>query len=260
MYPRGLRRKIIEQSKRAKAGHIGSSLSIVEILIALYRDILNIPEPTHPNRDRFILSKGHAALALYTTLHAKNWISDEMLNSYCEDASHLGVHSEHFLRGIDFSTGSLGQGLSYGVGAALAASLQASNRMIYVLMSDAECNEGSVWEAVMFAAHHHLSNLVVIIDDNKQQALGYTKDVLSLNPLSEKWRVFGWEAIEVDGHNIDLISEIIKNIDKKSGKPHVIIAQTVFGKGISFMESKIEWHYLSLSDAQYDQAILEVNE
>ncbi len=185
----------------------------------------------------------------------KGWISEEILNTYCGDGTVLGVHPEHLLRGVDFSTGSLGQGLSMGAGAALAARLQQSSRRVFVLVSDAECNEGSLWEAVMFAAHHHLSNLIAIVDLNGQQALGYTHQVLNLSPMAERWRVFGWDGREVDGHDISAMTETIRSLDTASGPPHVLIAHTIFGKGVSYMENQIKWHYWPMSDEEYRQAM-----
>ena len=196
----GIRRIILEQSKRAHVGHIGSALSIVDIIATLYLDVLRIPAPDDPERDRFILSKGHAALAVYAALFLRGELSETELNTFCSDSSLVGVHPEHSLRGIDFSTGSLGHGLSIGAGAALAARLQQSGRRVFVLVSDAECNEGSVWEAVMFAAHHQLTNLIAVVDLNGQQAFGYTDQVLSLSPLAERWRAFAWDVHDVDGH------------------------------------------------------------
>ncbi len=194
--PARLRRIILEQSKRANVGHIGSALSVADILAALYGDILHLPSPDAPERDRFILSKGHAALALYAALHLKGFLSAEELNTYCGDDSLLGVHPEQALTGVDFSTGSLGQGLSVGAGMALGARMSGHAHRVFALLSDAECNEGSLWEAVMFASHHGLSNLVAICDANGQQALGFTDQVLTLEPLPEKWRAFGWDVHE----------------------------------------------------------------
>jgi transketolase len=156
---------------------------------------------------------------------------------------------------VDFSTGSLGQGLSYGAGAALAARLQRSARRAFVLLSDAECNEGAVWETVMFAAQHRLSNLVAIVDLNGQQAMGYTKDVLDLAPLARRWRAFGWEALEVDGHDVARLRRTLERLDTRSGPPHVLIARTRFGKGVPFMEGRIKWHYLPMSDDEYQEAL-----
>src|SRR4051812_28584776 len=249
---------ILDQARRANVGHIGSALSIVEILTALYGDALNVSQPHDPERDRFILSKGHAALALYAVLSLRGWITAADLETYCGDGSLLGVHPEHQLCGVDFSTGSLGHGLSLGAGAALAARLQGSQRRSFVLVSDAECNEGSLWEAVMFAAHHRLANLVAIIDLNGQQALGYTDDVLRLSPMAERWRVFGWDVHEVDGHDVPALSHTIAGLDTIDGPPHVLIARTVFGKGVSYMERQIKWHYLPMSEADYAQALAEL--
>jgi transketolase len=253
-----IRRIILEQSKRAHVGHIGSALSIADLIAALYGSSLHIPDPDDADRDRFILSKGHAALALYAALFVQGRLTEQEINSYCADASLLGVHPEHALVGVDFSTGSLGQGLSMGVGAALAARLQKSTRRVFVLISDAECNEGSLWEAVMFAAHHKLSNLTVLVDLNGQQAFGHTQDVLSLTPLAERWRAFGWDVHEVDGHNPEIISATIANLPINEGAPHVLIAHTIFGKGVSYMERQLKWHYLPMSDEQYTQALNEI--
>ena len=255
-----VRKIILEQSKRANVGHIGSALSIADIIAALYENVLRIPDPDDPERDRFILSKGHAALALYAMLFLKGWITKEELNTYCGDNSLLGTHPEYALRGIDFSTGSLGMGLSVGAGSALAARLHRSNRRVFVLISDAECNEGSTWESVMFAAHHHLSNLFTVIDLNGQQAFGYTDQVLSLTPMAERWRAFNWDVHEVDGHDIEDITQTITRIDTATGKPHVLIAHTTFGKGVSYMENQIKWHYLPMTDEEYKQALKEIED
>ncbi|MBN9393537.1 MAG: transketolase [Chloroflexi bacterium] len=255
---RQVRQIILEQSKRANVGHIGSALSIADIVAALYDSVLSIKQPDDPNRDRFILSKGHAALAVYAALSLKGWLAEGQIETYCGNESFLGVHPEHQLKGIDFSTGSLGQGLSIAAGAALAARLKKSDRRIFTLMSDAECNEGSVWEAVMFAAHHHLSNLVAILDLNGQQALGYTEQVISLSPMADRWRAFGWDVHEVNGHDTESLTETIAGLDTRQGPPHILIAHTTFGKGVSYMESQIKWHYLPMDDQQYRQALMEI--
>jgi transketolase len=255
-----VREIIIEQSKRAGVGHIGSALSVADIMACLYGGLIKATNPSDPDRDRFILSKGHAALALYAVLHLRGWLSEKTLNSFCADGSSLGVHPELVCPGVDFATGSLGQGLSFGCGAALAARLQKSSRKVFVLISDAECNEGSVWEAIMFAAHHHLSNLVVIVDLNGQQAFGYTRDVLDTSPLAERWRAFNWDVHSVDGHNTEEISSTVEQLNFSSGQPHVLIANTTFGKGVSFMESQIKWHYSPLSDDEYEQARKELRQ
>jgi transketolase len=249
-----IREIILEQSKRANVGHIGSALSVADLLAALYGGILHVPSPEDPERDRFILSKGHAALALYAALHLRGWVSAAELDTYCGDGSRLGVHPDHALRGVDFSTGSLGQGLSVGAGAALAARMAGSHRRVFVLVSDAECDEGSLWEAVMFAAHRELSNLVAIVDVNGQQALGYTRQVLGLEPLGRRWRAFGWQVHEVDGHDVAALTRTAAGLGTNFGPPHVLLARTTFGKGVSFMEGQIRWHYLPMSDADFERA------
>lgn len=253
-----LRQIVLEQSHRAHVGHIGSSLSIADIIAVLYGKILRIPSPEDLGRDRFILSKGHAALALFGALKLKGWITQEDLDSFCDNDSLLGVHPDHFVRGVDFSTGSLGQGMTFAVGAALSTKIMRLNRSVYVLVSDAELNEGSFWEAIMFAAQHRISNLVVIIDNNRQQAFGYTRDVLNLAPLADKFACFGFDCAIVDGHDENEIANVLNNLDLESGPPHIVIANTVFGKGVSFMESKIRWHYYPMSDDEYRQALDEV--
>lgn len=253
-----IRLEILHQSKRAGVGHIGSGLSVADIIAALYGSSLVLPGPDSDERDRFVLSKGHAALALYAALHQQGWLSRAELDTYCGDGSLLGVHPERALAGVDFSTGSLGHGLSMGSGAALAARLQGSDRRVFVLLSDAECNEGSVWESAMFAAHQRLSNLVAIIDLNGQQALGYTRHVLDLEPMVERWQAFGWDAQLVDGHDAEAIARTIGGLDTVAGPPHMLVARTIFGKGVSFMENQIRWHYLPMSDEEYGEAIEQV--
>jgi transketolase len=253
-----IRRIILDQSKRANVGHIGSALSVADIVGVLYSGVLRVARPEDPERDRFVLSKGHAALALYAALFLKGWLSADQLSTYCADDSLLGVHPECGLKGIDFATGSLGHGLSLAAGAALAARLQNSPRRAFALVSDAECNSGSLWEAVMFAAHHKLSNLIAIVDLNGQQALGYTRDVLSLTPMGERWAAFGWAVHDVNGHDPAQLRETLTRLNTCSGTPHVLVAHTVFGKGVSFMEGQIRWHYAPMSDSDYRQALDQV--
>jgi transketolase len=254
-----IRQIILQQSKKAHVGHIGSSLSIADIISVLYGKALNIELMDDPDRDRFILSKGHAALALYAALHLRGWLSQDLLETYCQDTTLLGVHPERALPGIDFGTGSLGMGVSYATGAALAARLQKSSRRVFVLVSDAECNEGVVWEAAMFAAHHQLANLFLIIDLNGQQALGYTQNVLDLAPLAQKWRAFGWDVHEVDGHDRDKMIGVLESCEKNTGQPHAILARTTFGKGVSFMENQIKWHYWPMNEEEFSLAMKEIS-
>lgn len=249
---------VLEQSRRANVGHIGSALSIADIVAALYSRVLAEVDPDDPGRDRFVVSKGHAALAIYAALYLKGLLSKGELDTYCADASLLGVHPDQELKGVDFTTGSLGQGLSIAAGSALAARLRGDRRRAFALLSDAECDEGALWEAVMFAAHHRLANLVAIIDLNGQQALGYTEDVLSLAPMANRWRAFGWDAHEVDGHDGEAIAQTMAALDTATGPPHVIIARTVFGHGVSYMESQIKWHYLPMTEEEYQRALQEI--
>ena len=266
--PTAIRRAILEQSKRANVGHIGSCLCVVEILAALYSASLKGDADDH-NRDRFILSKGHAALALYTVLRLRGDITEDELDTFCGDGSFFGVHPERAVPGIDFSTGSLGHGLSIAAGAALGARMQCSPRRVFCLISDAECNEGSVWEAAMFAAHHKLHNLRVIIDANGQQAFGLTREVLNASNLAERWAGFGWRVSDVDGHSVAALVDALSS-ESSDPAPHVVIARTVFGRGVSFMEEgrplsqahlpvqAINWHYLPMSDHEYQIALAEL--
>jgi len=261
-----MRRIILNQSKRANVGHIGSCLCVVEILAALYSSVLHAKGPDDPERDRFILSKGHAGLALYSALSLRGWLSESELDTFCGDDTLLGVHPEAALKGVDFSTGSLGQGMSIAAGAALAARMQGSSRRVFCLISDGECNEGSVWEAAMFAAQYRLFNLHVIVDVNGQQALGRTREVIDTSNLSERWRAFGWRTTEVDGHSVpDLIDALATPAANPA--PHVVLARTTFGKGVFYMEQgipvtqthlpihPINWHYLPMSDHEYALAM-----
>jgi transketolase len=253
-YAQDIRRTIIEQSYRANVGHIGSALSIAGLVVAVFAG------PAHleggENRDRVVLSKGHAALALYSALHLNGRIDEEAISSYCADGSLLGVHPEHGLDGVDFCTGSLGQGLSLGAGAALAAKRQGSDRRVFVIMSDAELNEGSVWEAVMFSAQHRLDNLTLLIDLNGQQALGYTPEIIDLGAVEEKLAQFGWAAATVPGHDQEALGAALDA--PTGGRPRALVAQTTFGYGVSFMESKIEWHYLPLKEDTYATALADL--
>jgi transketolase len=252
-----IRKSIIEESYRACVGHIGSALCIADILAVLFGEVLDLPSGN--DRDRLILSKGHAALALYAALAATNRMSAEDLATFCSDGTPLGAHPEHVVPGIDFSTGSLGHGLSLGAGAALGARMQGLRRRSFVLISDAELNEGSVWEAAMFAAHQGLGRLVAILDLKGQQALGYTRDVLDLEPVADLWSQFGWKVDEVDGHDLAQLNRCLSEEGDVEAPPRLVIAKTTFGKGVSYMESRIEWHYLPLSDEHFGQAMEELD-
>jgi transketolase len=268
--PRAVRQVVLSQSKRANVGHIGSCLCIVEILCALYGEVLNIISVGHPDRDRVILSKGHAALALYAILVQKGWISCSDLDTFCGDDSLFGVHPESNVPGIDFTTGSLGHGLSIAAGAAWAARMQGSPRRVFCVVSDGEMNEGSLWEAVMFAAHHKLGCLTAILDWNGQQAFGRTSEVLDIPNVTQRWRSFGWRTTEVDGHSIPALTAAMECTP--GDEPHLVLARTTFGKGVSYMEKglpvtqtqlpvqPINWHYLPMSDPEYEIAFKELEE
>jgi transketolase len=255
-----LRRHILEQSFESHVGHIGSALSIADILAVLWGEFLHRPGSTDPQRDRFILAKGHAALALYAVMLESGLITAAQFHTYCKDDTLLGAHPEHGLPGVEVATGSLGQGLSVGCGIAYSLQQRGSKARVFVLVSDAECNEGQVWEAVMFAAHHRLTNLVVLVDQNDMQAMGETQDILSLHPLSARFEAFGWRAMEVDGHDeVDLRRAFQSCLTDGVG-PTVILARTVLGKGVSFMENRLEWHYRNLTPALAHSALQELED
>ena len=243
---RRIRSRLVELSHQARAPHLGSALSCVDILTAAYWGCLKIdPEaPDDPLRDRFIISKGHAAPALYITLAFRSFFPENLLDTYTQDGGSLAEHpSPGCVPGLEAATGSLGHGLSIGLGMALAGRIQERSYRVYCLISDGECNEGSVWEAAMLAPAHRLENVVVIIDYNRWQATGRSEEVMAIKPLKEKWQSFGWSAYEADGHNIGQLVGLMSNIPDGSGKPVAIIAHTVKGKGVSFMEDDNNWHY-----------------
>jgi len=253
---RTLRRWILEQSFAAGVGHIGSALSIVEMIAALWGRVLRRPASSDPDRDRFVLAKGHAALALYAALRYRGLIDAAAFATYCQDDSLFGVHPEAGVPGVEVGTGSLGQGLSVACGLALALRRRGSPARVYALLSDAECNEGQVWEAAMLAAHQQLANLVALIDCNGMQALGRTEEVLDLSPLARRWEAFGWQTVEVDGHDAETLAEVLAAVDGQ--RPTVLVARTVLGKGVSFMEDRLEWHYRNLSAELAERALREV--
>jgi transketolase len=238
--------------KKVQAGHIGSSLSCLDILVYLYFCRMN-------PRDKFILSKGHAAAALYTVLEKAGFISKEELNSYYQNGTLLAAHPPCCgkLNGITFGTGSLGHGLSLATGLALSTKFTKKKTNVYCVISDGDINEGSTWEAIIFAGHHKLKNLTVIVDNNCIQAFGFSKDILDMEPLQSKFRDFNFEVVEVkNGNDFQELEKAFKKLDKiDSQKPRCIIAKTTKGSGVSYMENKIEWHYLPMNDEQYDLAI-----
>ena len=241
--PNILRGALVSLSQAKGIPHLGSTLSCIDIMIAAYwRSMRFDPKsPKEPNRDRFILSKGHAAKALYVCLAYRGFFEIEELQRIGEKGGPMAEHpGPNCMPGVEAATGSLGHGLPIGIGHALASRIQGPKYRVFVLMSDGECNEGSVWEGAMMAAACRLNNLTVIIDFNKWQATGRSEDVLQLSPLADKWNAFGWDAVEVDGHDIGAISSALI---KLSDKPRAIIANTIKGKGISFMEDDNNWHY-----------------
>lgn len=256
-----IRLKTLEMVFRARSSHIASAFSMAELLAVFYTKILKIdPEvPKWPERDRFILSKGHACVALYVTLAEKGFFPSAWLDEFYQDGGHLAGHVTHHVPGIEVSTGSLGHGLPIGCGMALSAKhVQESSFRVFVVLSDGECDEGSNWEAALFAHHHRLDNLTIVIDYNKIQSLGSVKEILDLEPLAEKWRTFGWSVTEIDGHDISQIERSLSALPREVGKPTCIIAHTVKGKGVSFMENNLLWHYRAPSDEELSQAVVEL--
>ena len=256
-----IRRHGIEMTHLSGGSHIGAIMSVADIIAVLYADILNF-EPNNPKsdtRDRFILSKGHAGAAIYAALAESGFFDTEELKTHYQNGSRLSGHVSHHVPGVDFSTGSLGHGLSAAAGMALAAKQDGKAHKNYVILGDGECNEGSVWEAALFAAHFKLDNLVCIVDHNKMQSLDFCSNTLSSTPLAGIWQSFGWNVIEIDGNDHDKCRTALKNI-QADGKPTVIIANTIKGKGVSYMENDILWHYRFPHDGwEYDMAVSELH-
>jgi transketolase len=251
-----IRLEILKMITRAKAGHIGSNFSIVDILTVLYNDVLKFDSkrPNLPSRDRFILSKGHACAALYATLAEKGFFPKPWLKKFYLEGGKLAGHATHTVPGIEVSTGALGHGLPLACGMALCAKRDHKSWRVFCIISDGEMDEGSVWEALLFAAHHKLDNLILIIDYNKIQALGNTNEILNLEPLAEKLRAFNWTVSEIDGHNFDEIKEALTSTPFKKYSPSCVIAHTIKGKGVSFMENKLLWHYRCPNDEELKKA------
>ncbi len=242
-------------------GHPGGSLSAADVLTALYFEIMNVDanKPDSDTRDRFIMSKGHCSLGLLTVLHLKGFITKEELATFRLDGSNFGAHLDiDKMPGVEMSTGSLGHGLSVGVGRALAAKLDRNDFLTYVLMGDGENQEGSIWEAAMSAANYKLDNLIGIVDRNNIQQCGFTEDIMSIGPLKDKWQSFGWSVQEIDGHNMKEIVKALKQVPFNNNKPSLIISKTIKGKGISFMENDNKWHGGGAIKEFADQALEEV--
>jgi transketolase len=256
-----VRRDIIEMITAAKSGHPGGSLSAVELITTLYYDILNHrPEdPQWADRDRFILSKGHACPVLYSVMAECGYTPKDQLKTLRQLGSIYQGHPDvRFIPALEASTGSLGQGLSLGIGLALAAKLNGSPSRTYVMVGDGEVQEGQIWEAAMFASYHRVDNLVCIVDFNKIQLDGWVKDILSLDPLADKWRSFGWHAIELDGHDIPAVQKAFAEAAATKGQPTVLVAHTIKGKGVSFMENNPKFHGSAPSADEAAKAMAEL--
>lgn len=242
---REIRREILKATAAAKSGHPGGSLSLAEIMTVLYFDEMKVDanDPQNPERDRFVMSKGHATPVLYATLALKGFFPVAELASFRQINSRLQGHPDmKHIPGVDFTTGSLGQGLSGALGMALAGKLDHSPRRVYTIIGDGECQEGQIWEAAMAASHYKLDNLVVILDYNNLQICGEICDVMNIEPIQDKWKAFGWHVIELDGHDFSQIRAALQGARATKGQPTLLLAHTVKGKGISFMENKAEWH------------------
>ncbi len=257
-----IRKRALEMTHRGRSGHVGSMLSMAEIVAYLYREVLRVDpgQPKWPERDRFILSKGHGGGAVYACLAELGFFPQEWLQGYYRDAGKLMGHISHYVPGVEFSTGSLGHGLPVAVGMALAARRAGAQHRIFCLMSDGDCNEGSTWEAILFAAQQRLDNLVVVVDYNRIQALGRSEDVLDLEPLTSKIEAFGWACRECNGHDFASLAQGFATLPLVTGKPSWLTCHTIKGKGVSFMEDTVACHYGSVNDKQLAQALAEIEE
>ena len=252
----------VRMTNRATSGHVGSMLSMADIVAVLYEKVLNVDpqNPDMPERDRFILSKGHAAAAVYSALAHKGFIPLEWLERYyCDDGKLMG-HISHKVPGVEFSTGSLGHGLPVAVGMAIAARSAKSSRRIFCMSSDGDLNEGSSWEAIMFAAQEKLANLTLIVDYNQVQALGHSRDIIDLRSLKTKLEDFGWDAVEIDGHNVEEIDAALTADRTAAAKPYAVIAHTIKCKGIPEMEDTVRSHYKYVADDKLEEVIKAIEE
>ena len=259
-FARRIRSHALRMVHRAGASHVATGLSMADILAVLYTGVARVDpaEPKAVGRDRVILSKGHGAAMFYAALAEAGFIPVAVLETFCENGSQLAGHVSHHVPGVDFSTGSLGHGLSIGCGVALGFKRGGRLGRAFVILSDGECDEGSTWEAALFAPHHELDNLVAIVDYNRLQSFGSVEEVLELEPFAEKWAAFRWAVQVVDGHDHQALQEAFARVASVPGRPHVIIANTVKGKGVSFMEAQLSWHYRSPSADQLRAALDEV--
>ena len=257
-----IRRHVLDMTCRAKSSHVGSSFSMAELLAVLYGSILRV-DPKRldwEDRDRFILSKGHGCAGLYAVLAETGFFPIDWLQTFYQNGSLLAGHATTTAPGVEVSTGSLGHGLSIGAGMALAAKRDGKQHRVFVLLSDGECDEGSIWEPALFAPQHALDNLTVIIDYNKVQSLAAVKDVMDLEPFADKWRAFRWNVKEIDGHDVDQIESTLSSLPFETGRPSCVIAHTVKGKGVSFMEHTVLWHYRSPQGEELEAALRELGD
>lgn len=253
----------LKMTSAGGSSHIGAVLSMADLLAVLYASVLRVDpqNPDWPDRDRFILSKGHAGAGVYAALAECGFFPVEKLAEHYQDDSDLCGHVSHKgIPGVELSTGSLGHGLPVGAGMALGAKMDGREHRVVVLMSDGECDEGSNWEAVLFAAHHGLDNLVAVVDYNKIQSMDFVKNTLGLEPFADKWISFGWSVIAVDGHDHFEIARALENIPASPGRPTCVIAHTTKGKGVSFMENSVLWHYRTARGQEFEAALLELEE
>jgi len=257
-----IRQHALQMTNAAGSSHIGSILSIADIMAVLYDQILKFDSknPNWPERDRFILSKGHAGVGLYAVLAEKGFFNSKELATFYQNGSKFSGHVSHKnIPGVELSTGSLGHGLSVGAGMAFALKKRKSKSKVFVLLSDGDCNEGSSWEAILFASHHELGRLIAIVDYNKIQSLKSVAETLKLEPFVDKWRSFGWSVNECDGHNYQELISKLQNIPSVNNKPYCLIAHTTKGKGVSFMENSVLWHYRSPQGEEFDRALKELS-
>jgi transketolase len=253
-----LRKTVLDMAYAGSTVHIGCAFSIIELLAVLYRNHLRYPgnNPKALARDYLVLSKGHGVMAQYACMRELNWLSDEEISHYFADGSDLKGLSDSRILGLEVTSGSLGHGFSVGVGLAMGAMLRHTDQKTYALVGDGEINEGPIWEGALFAAHHNLNNFMAIVDENGFQAMGQTKDVLNLGSIQAKFESFGFEALTIDGHDETAIDEAIKQLWKsKSTSPKALIAKTIKGKGVNFMENNNLWHYTRLNAETYTQAL-----
>jgi transketolase len=259
---RKIRRHVIEMTHRAQASHVGTSLSMAELLAVLYGGVLRVDPSAleSPDRDRFVLSKGHGCAGLYAVLAERGFFPPARLGDFYQDGTRMAGHvTRGGIAGVEVSTGALGHGLSIACGMALAGRRDRRLFRVFALLSDGECDEGATWEAALLAAHHRLDTLVAIVDYNKIQSLGTVKEVLDLEPLAQKWQAFGWEAREINGHDIAEIHRVLSQIPLAPGRPTCVVAHTVKGKGVTFMENNLLWHYRAPDAAEVARALAELD-